>query len=238
MYSQSIKSYHSINCLGVVLAGGLSSRMGQDKAQLLRQKKTTSPTPNTQAEQSSVSMLNFSKQLLLDAGITDIVTSGDNFQIPDCVPHAGPVGGIYSVLAHFLANSPEHLQPKALLILPVDLPLMTASAIAELRLKGELSHKATFFCDSQKQSHHIPLYLPNNAFLAVFLAQTFRQEQLLANASTNTPKGMATKTSKKNGPSVRSMLAQVPHQSIISQNKQILFNTNTPQQWQQAKQQF
>ena len=27
---------HSIDCLGVVLAGGLSSRMGQDKSQLRR----------------------------------------------------------------------------------------------------------------------------------------------------------------------------------------------------------
>lgn len=209
-------NYQAIDCLGVVLAGGLSSRMGQDKAQLERLKIganiTAKPVRN---------MLDFSKQLLSDAGIKDIVVSGDNHQIPDRVPHSGPVGGIYSVLAHY----PEHLQPKALLILPIDLPLMTAADLAKLRLKGELSHKATFFSDSQKQAHHIPLYLPNNAFLQLFLAQAFQREKRLA-------------IGNKNGPSVRAMLEQVPHQTITSPNNQALFNTNTPEQWQQAQQQF
>ena len=213
----------AIDCLGVVLAGGLSSRMGQDKAQLKRRQSATFPSVK-----SAYSMLDFSKQLLADAGIKDIVISGDNHQIPDRVPHAGPVGGIYSVLSHY----PEHLQPKALLILPVDLPLMTASALTELRLKGELSHKATFFSDSQKNMHHIPLYLPNNAFLNMFLMQAFHREQLLANSKNNNNKN------NKNGPSVRAMLEQVPHQAIASLNNQLLFNTNTPEQWQQAQQKF
>lgn len=217
----------AIDCLGVVLAGGLSSRMGQDKAQLKRQQSAVSSS-----EKSARSMLDFSKQLLADSGIKDIVISGDNHQIPDRVAHAGPVGGIYSVLAHYLANSPEHLQPKALLILPVDLPLMTPAALADLRLKGELSHKATFFRDSQKNMHHIPLYLPNNAFLNMFLTQAFHQEKLLAN-STN-----INKKNNKSAPSVRAMLEQVPHQAVASLNSQVLFNTNTPEQWQQAQQQF
>ena len=213
----------AIDCLGVVLAGGLSSRMGQDKAQLKRRQNATSPSAK-----SAHSMLDFSQQLLADADIKNIVISGDNHQIPDRVPHAGPVGGIYSVLSHY----PEHLQPKALLILPVDLPLMTASALTELRLKGELSHKATFFSDSQKNMHHIPLYLPNNAFLNMFLMQAFHREKLLANSKNNIKKN------NKNGPSVRAMLEQVPHQAIASLNNQVLFNTNTPEQWQQAQQKF
>jgi molybdopterin-guanine dinucleotide biosynthesis protein A len=214
----------AIDCLGVVLAGGLSSRMGQDKSQLTRHNKTLNIT-----EKSASNMLDFSKQLLVDAGIKDIVVSGDNHQIPDLVPQAGPVGGIYSVLAHFIAKSPEHLQPKSFLILPVDLPLMTATALAELRMKGELSHKATFFQDSQKQIHHIPLYLPNNAFLKLFLTQAFHGNTLLSKTGNN---------GKKNGPSVRGMLQQIPHQAISSLNNNTLFNTNTPEQWQLAQQQF
>jgi len=216
-----------IDCLGVVLAGGLSSRMGQDKSQLTRHQKKFSSV-----EKSASSMLDFSKQLLVDAGINDIVVSGDNHQIPDLIPQAGPVGGIYSVLAHFLAKNPEHLQPKAFLILPVDLPLMSAAALAQLRLKGELSHKATFFQDNQQQVHHIPLYLPNNAFLKMFLAQTFQAENLLSVTNGQN------KTNKKNGPSVRGMLKQVPHMAITSVDNNLLFNTNTPEQWQQAQQQF
>ncbi len=215
----------TIDCLGVVLAGGLSSRMGQDKSGLTRRQNTIN-TATQVANKPASSMLDFSKQLLIDAGIKDIVVSGDHHQIPDLVPQAGPVGGIYSVLSHF----PEHLQPKAFLILPVDLPLMTADALAELRLKGELSHKATFFQDSNKQVHHIPLYLPNNAFLKLFLAQAFQGESLLSVA-----KG---KNTKKNGPSVRGLLQQIPHQAVTNLNSNTLFNTNTPQEWQQAQQQF
>jgi molybdopterin-guanine dinucleotide biosynthesis protein A len=213
-----------IDCLGVVLAGGLSSRMGQDKSQLNRQKLNHQNKVGNSSVSSEMSMLDFSKQLLSDAGIKNIVVSGDNHQIPDRIPHSGPVGGIYSVLAHY----PEHLQPKSLLILPVDLPLMTASDLAKLRLKGELSQKATFFSDSQNQTHHIPLYLPNNAFLSLFLTQAFQREQLLASHKKN----------NKNGPSVRAMLDKIPHQSITSLSKSSLFNTNTPEQWQQAQQQF
>ena len=220
-------NHQAIDCLGVVLAGGLSSRMGQDKAQLTRLKIgadiSVKPVSN---------MLDFSKQLLSDAGIKDIVVSGDNYQIPDLVPCSGPVGGIYSVLAHY----PEHLQPKALLLLPVDLPLMTAADLAKLRLKGELSHKATFFSDGQKQAHHIPLYLPNNAFLQLFLAQAFQRESLLALG--NEKSNRSGQKNNKNGPSVRALLAKIPHQAITSPNNQALFNTNTPEQWQQAKKQF
>ncbi|MCP4986899.1 MAG: NTP transferase domain-containing protein [Colwellia sp.] len=215
----------TIDCLGVVLAGGLSSRMGQDKSGLTRRQNTIN-TATQVANKPASSMLDFSKQLLIDTGIKDIVVSGDHHQIPDLVPQAGPVGGIYSVLSHY----PEHLQPKAFLILPVDLPLMTAGALAELRLKGELSHKATFFQDSNKQVHHIPLYLPNNAFLKLFLAQAFQGGSLLS--------GVKGKDNKKNGPSVRGLLQQIPHQAVTNLNSNTLFNTNTPQEWQQAQQQF
>jgi molybdopterin-guanine dinucleotide biosynthesis protein A len=217
-------THQAIDCLGVVLAGGLSSRMGQDKSQLSRQSLSHKNKAVNPSVRSEISMLDFSKQLLVDAGIKNIVISGDNHQIPDCLAQAGPVGGIYSVLAHY----PEHLQPKSLLILPVDLPLMSASALAELRLKGELSHKATFFSDAQKKMHHIPLYLPNNAFLTLFLAKAFH------GVKTHT----SSKNNGKNGPSVRGMLEKIPHQVISSQYSKILINTNTPQEWQQAQKQF
>jgi len=118
----------------------------------------------------------------------------------------GPVGGILSVLE-------KYPQTKALLILPVDLPFMTAKALENLRLKGELGQKATYFAE-----HNIPLYLPNNGYLALFLAKAFKQGN--------------------RGPSIRTLLAQVPHQTIPSNDAKTLFNSNTPQQWQQAKKQF
>jgi len=198
-------SFLSNECLGVVLAGGLSSRMGQDKAQLLRDKK------------SMLSMLEFSKQMLNDSGIKNIVVSGDHYDVPDKVKQSGPVGGILSVLSKFP-------QAKSLLILPVDLPFMTAKALADLRLKGELSHKATYF-----KGHNIPLYLPNSSYVELFLAQAFTQ--------TNSD-GFDNSHLQKKGPSIRALLKQVPHQEIQSYDANVLLNTNTPEQWQQAKQQF
>ncbi len=208
--------YSNIDCLGVVLAGGLSSRMGQDKAQLQR---------------NNGNMLDFSQQLLKESGIQNIVISGDSHQVPDLIEKAGPVGGIYSVLAHYSTLA----KPKSLLILPVDLPLMTASALKQLRIAGELSQKATYFRDAQGKDHNIPLYLPNNAYLELFLSQTFQGEQLSSSPTT-------AKNNKKHGPSIRSLLKQVPNQAIsISNNAKdvsVLFNSNTPQDWKKAQKQF
>ena len=207
-------------CLGVVLAGGLSSRMGQDKAQLSRNNR---------------SMLTFSKQMLSDSGINNIIISGDNYDVPDKIKKNGPVGGILSVLARF-----PHV--KSLLILPVDLPFITASALAELRLKGELSQKATFF-----SGHNIPLYLPNNAYVALFLAQFFNSQNQQSDDQINNKqlnndkfKSARFKASrfKIKGPSIKALLNQIPHQAIPCDDGNVLFNINTPDEWQQAKQQF
>ena len=204
----------TIDCLGVVLAGGLSSRMGQNKASLRR---------------NNTSMLNFSKDLLINSGVNNVVVSGSNELaqdnalgldaniIPDAIKNAGPVGGIYSILQRY--------NPKALLILPVDLPLMTQQSLQKLRMAGELSQKASYFDD-----HNIPLYLPNNAFLTLFLAKAFN--------GLNTSNMLKADTSTKNAPSIKSMLLQVPHQSIKSTQTNTLFNSNTPQQWQAAKKLF
>lgn len=182
--------------------------MGNNKAQLLRN------------ESNNVSMLTFSKQILAKSGIKNIIVSGDDYDVPDKVKESGPVGGIISVLAAY-----PHV--KSILIIPVDLPLMTAKCLADLRLKGEISQKATFFKD-----HSIPLYLPNNAFVTQFLSKEF--------SSITKPTSQLSKHDKKikNGPSIKSLLKQVPHQAIQSKDLNTLINTNTPEQWQQAKKQF
>jgi molybdopterin-guanine dinucleotide biosynthesis protein A len=200
------------DCLGVVLAGGKSSRMGTNKALLMR---------------DSENMLNYSKQLLKNIGIKNIVISGElNGEISgehECLAdefsELGPMGGIYSVIKKY--------QPKALLILPVDLPLMTKQTLAQLKIKGELSQKACFFSE-----HFLPLYLPNNAFVEQFFTANFAQ---YSQESKNVLTESKHKNKNKNGPSIRSILAQVPHQALALNSPQCLFNTNTPQEWQQAQ---
>ena len=101
------------DCLGVVLAGGKSSRMGSNKALLMRNGSTF----NGQSG-GKENMLSYSKNLLKNIGINNIVVSGhvddgstENY-VADKFAELGPMGGIYSVIK-------KH-QPKSLLILPVD----------------------------------------------------------------------------------------------------------------------
>lgn len=184
------------SCLGVVLAGGKSSRMGQDKAHLQRNQQD---------------MLSYSKSLLEAAGSSKVIVSGAVHGISDIVSNIGPLGGMQSVITQF--------KPEALLILPVDLPLMTSAELARLKQIGELSQSACFFSDN-----YLPLYLPVNAYVEQFFQQPLKQSTSLATGK----RGLK-------GPSVKSLINQVPHKVVQAKNINSLFNTNTPEQWQQAQ---
>lgn len=177
--------------LGVVLAGGLSSRMKQDKATLVRNHQ---------------SMLEFSQSILSKCGVDEVVVSGSNYQIKDSFQNLGPLSGIFSVI--------KQCPARALLIMPIDLPLIKASTLKQLKIVGELSNKACCYKD-----HPLPLYLPVNSFVELFLTQ-----QLSAISG--------------KGPSMRQLLAAIPHQIIDLPNQSCLINTNTPKQWQDAKRSF
>ena len=188
------------DCLGVVLAGGLSSRMGQDKASLMR---------------NDMNMLNYSKQLLTQSNIKNIVVSGDNYDVPDLFPNLGPMSGIYSVLKNY--------RPKALLILPVDLPLMNSQALTRLKQVGELSGKAVYFEDN-----FLPLYLPVTAYVEQFFDQqlsSLGKESIINKKMTK-------------GPSMKALLKQTPSKAIAPENTNTLFNSNTPLEWREAQSQF
>lgn len=207
-------------CLGVVLAGGKSSRMGQDKAGLQREKQD---------------MLSYSMSLLKAAGSSQVLVSGGEQGIDDLVANLGPLGGIQSIIKQF--------KPQALLILPVDLPLMTSVELATLKQVGELSNQACYFTDN-----YLPLYLPVNAFVEAFFQQLLTKpysqassqpySQLKSETNFSHEQVSADKSaSKRNltGPSVRSLLAKIPHKVVTPKNSKCLFNTNTPEQWQQAQ---
>lgn len=175
--------------LGVILAGGLSSRMKQDKATLPRDQHT---------------MLEFSQAMLKKCNVDDVVISGNNHQIKDHYKNLGPLAGIFSVL--------QQCPAKALLIMPIDLPLIDSATLTQLKTIGELSNKACFY-----QGHPLPLYLPVNAFVEQFLQDNIS-------------------IAMERGPSMKQLLNAIPHQAINLKNKNSLFNTNTPEEWQLAQQ--
>ena len=143
-------------CHGLILAGGLSTRMGADKAGLRRNQQ---------------SMLEYTQILLQSLGM-DVLISGGEQGLADIIPQSGPLAGIYTVLKQCSGDSlspVEALLPiESLLIVPVDMPLLRASVLQKLVNSGEQSGKATCYADC-----YLPLYLPVNETLRDYLEQVF-----------------------------------------------------------------
>lgn len=99
---------------GIVLAGGLSTRMGTNKALLSLQGDT---------------MLNRARRVLQSLEIDSCWISGDYPDLP-CIPDRfsalGPIGGIYSC-ARQLQGKSDYL-----LVLPVDMPYITEQELQPL----------------------------------------------------------------------------------------------------------
>lgn len=100
-----------------VLAGGKSARMGQDKSALVLGKST---------------LLERAVSLLQAAGAELVLIGGAPGlnSVPDLLPHCGPPGGLYSLLDHLKHN--YGLDGSPLLLIPVDMPLLTASTLQKL----------------------------------------------------------------------------------------------------------
>jgi molybdenum cofactor guanylyltransferase len=98
--------------VGLVLAGGQSSRMGTDKSKLVFQKKT---------------LLDHACFCLQNAGIETVVVSGMHAGyvcIPDAWPFAGPAAALLSALMHFSFMTKDYV-----MVVPVDMPLLSSSLL-------------------------------------------------------------------------------------------------------------
>jgi molybdopterin-guanine dinucleotide biosynthesis protein A len=100
-------------CIGVVLAGGLSSRMGRDKALL--------PWHGRPLIEHLIAVLQA-------AGVREVKVSGerpDYRGVADPLPHIGPLGGI--------AGIASSCGDSELLIVPVDMPRLQPALLRRLR---------------------------------------------------------------------------------------------------------
>ena len=100
------------SCLGVVLAGGRSQRMGVDKARLLWRGRT---------------LLEHATGMLREAGCSRVLVSGDYpgyACVPDQFPDRGPLGGLASIVGH--AGEARWL------VVAIDQPLLDASMLRAL----------------------------------------------------------------------------------------------------------
>lgn len=110
--------------MGVVLAGGQSQRMGQDKALL-----------DLKGKPLWLHALHILQAV--SPKFSKIVVSGKQLQIPcvqDIYPRLGPLGGIYSVLQVLSGNFEKGM---GFLIIPIDMPLLTVAGIHHLLTQSE-----------------------------------------------------------------------------------------------------
>lgn len=134
---------------GVILAGGRSSRMGEDKAAL---------------QLDGISLLERTAALLTDVGADQVLVSGrpqlsDGFA--DLFPNCGPPGAVLSTL-HWLRQQ-HGLDGSLLLFLPVDMPLLDTSILQELidftrPVQGCHYEREVFPC-AMKASEHLYAHL-------------------------------------------------------------------------------
>ena len=149
-----------MSVIGVVLAGGKSSRMGQDKA-LLRL-----PNGKTLLEHS-IELLN---RLGLDEVVVsrspDITPSLSNIRyIGDEYSELGPLAGIAAVITQYPAAS-------ALLVIPTDLPILSESPLLELSNTGIKYQRSTYF-----ERHYLPCYIQLNSELKDYIQQQLDNQQ-------------------------------------------------------------
>lgn len=120
--------------VGLVLAGGRSSRMQQDKALLTFDGK---------------SLLERAEEVLLQSGCTKVLISRNQPGfLNDIYPDAGPLGGIYAALMHQAIGD-------SLIVLPVDMPFVSPELLQYLVNKGQAQASACYFKDC-----YLPMYLP------------------------------------------------------------------------------
>lgn len=162
--------------------------MGSDKAALRRNHQT---------------MKDFS-QALLSALDLDVVVAGGAAGIPDLIPRAGPLAAIYSVL--------QSVQPSALLVLPVDMPLLTTSVLRVLLEEGEEAGVPVCY-----EGCYLPLYLPVTQALRDYLDKVFTE-------GCDQPR------------SLKRMLAAMNGRQLPITDTNALLNANTPEEWQRVMQ--
>ncbi len=109
----------------VILAGGFSSRMGEDKAELVLGNETLLERCKRIAEEAGA------KSVFISRAIEATQDIRDEF------PHSGPLGGIHAALKH---NS-----SLPMLAIPVDLPLLDSASLRSLVERAYESQSTSHF---------------------------------------------------------------------------------------------
>jgi molybdenum cofactor guanylyltransferase len=145
-------------CIGVVLAGGQSTRMGRDKALL---------------EWHGRPLLERQLDALRASGVDALRVSGERpgyHGVVDAQPGLGPLGGLAGI-ADALPGEAE------LLVIPVDMPLLGATLLR--RLRTEHPHARGVRCIDHVLPMRLRLDAQSRALLAAFLREPEARQRSL-----------------------------------------------------------
>ncbi|MFT4994084.1 MAG: molybdopterin-guanine dinucleotide biosynthesis protein A [Paraglaciecola sp.] len=149
---------------GLILAGGLSSRMGRDKAQL-------------RSCHSGLSLLEECEALLPQVGVEHSLISSHRHPdgLRDIIPQCGPISGIHAALD---AINKHYHEVSELIVLPVDMPNLNAKGLTKLIRRGREVKQACCY-----QRCYLPLYLPVTDATHTYVRQLMQTVQNRGNYS-------------------------------------------------------
>ena len=197
--------------IGLVLAGGQSRRMGQDKALMRYQGRT----------------LIDNASLLLQSASCDKVLISRNAPgfLNDRIEDAGPLSGVHAVLDALSQSDNHNGNPCELLVLPVDMPQMTPELLRILVSRGREAEKACYV-----EKRFLPFYLPvtqkTKALLANYLVEQKKRRVVgfleILNA-VSLKEGDLKKTARKDESDNKKRLANMSNEDGVE-----WLNVNTP----------
>ena len=139
---------------GGVLAGGNSTRMGQDKACMLLDSKSLLEVVSDTLQRSG------SCEVLVNRNPSQLCSVQDAVIVPDVYQDLGPLSGIHALLNHISEREKQQDKRIGLLILAVDQPLVSAQSVTELMAYGiENQTSASFFVAPAQHQAFFPLYI-------------------------------------------------------------------------------
>ena len=204
--------------IGLVLAGGQSRRMGQDKALMRYQGRT----------------LIDNASLLLQSASCDKVLISRNAPgfLNDKIEDAGPLSGVHAVLDALSQPDNHNGNPCELLVLPVDMPQMTPELLRILVSRGREAEKACYV-----EKRFLPFYLPvtqdTKALLANYLVEQSKRRVVgfleILNA-VSLKEGDLKKTARKEESANKKRIANMSNEDGVE-----WLNVNTPSDWPHEK---
>ena len=204
--------------IGLVLAGGQSRRMGQDKALMRYQGRT----------------LIDNASLLLQSASCDKVLISRNAPgfLNDRIEDAGPLSGVHAVLDALSQSDNHNGNPCELLVLPVDMPQMTPELLRILVSRGREAEKACYV-----EKRFLPFYLPvtqdTKALLANYLVEQSKRRVVgfleILNA-VSLKEGDLKKIAHKDESDNKKRLANMSNEDGVE-----WLNVNTPGDWPHEK---